>query len=116
MGIINNDVMQVGSGLRVPDAYMTFTPGPLPFPFQPQPMLFELIVAPDGTKSYEAKATLFIYESRESKLAGLAAIEQRQIVVPTDATSLMVGGVFDVFYGAVKEQYPNTTDQNDRPE
>lgn len=110
MGLVNNDVMTVSSGLQVPKAYMSFTPGPLPFPFQPQPMTFDLLVAQDGTKSFEAKGTLFIYESRASKAAGFAAIEQRQVVIPTDTSSPMVAGVFEVFYAAIRNQYPNTTD------
>ncbi|MEW5314938.1 MAG: hypothetical protein WDW38_006397 [Sanguina aurantia] len=102
--------MVVGSGLSVPNAYLTFTPGPLEFPFQPQPMTFQLVVAADGSKTFQAKATLFIYASKESKAAGLAAIEERQVVVPTEVNSLMVAGVFDVFYSAMRYQYPNTTE------
>lgn len=71
----------------------------------------DLLIGSAGTKSYEAKAYLFIDESRASKLSGLAAIEQRQVVVPATANSPIVAGVFDAFYSALRRLFPNTTDQ-----
>lgn len=110
MGVINHDVMTLSSGLALSNCYLSFTPGPLPFPNQPIPMRFFWTIDQHGVKTYQAMATLYIYTSREGKFNGLAAIEQRDVFIPAETASDLVTNVFNIFFANLKAQYTNTSD------
>lgn len=110
MGVVNRDAMTLSSGLTLSNCYLSFTPGPLQFPQEPDSLSLKWSVSPTGAKMYKALATLYIYTSRDSKLAGLAPLEQRSFVIDEDFDSPTVIGTFETFYGVLKTQFKDTDD------
>lgn len=110
MGLTNPDVMTLKSGVQLSNCYLTFTPGPTTFPFQPTPLTFSWTVDATGAKHFFANGTLFTFLSKANKVAGLAPIQTEQVSVPADASS---DGVFSVFYGALQSQFANGVIDND---
>lgn len=104
MGLTNPDVMTLESGVQLSNCYLSFTPGPISFPFQPSPLTFSWTVDASGAKHFSANGTLFTYVSKDSKRAGLAPVQQQQINIPAD---LSAQGVFSLFYGDLQSQYSN---------
>lgn len=95
MGIQDPDPKTLRSGLSLSNCFMTFTPGPLPFPQEPDPLTFSWKLNPDGTKSFSANGTLFTYLSKANKAMGLAPLQQERVHIPADSSS---PAVFSVFY------------------
>lgn len=110
MGVINHDAMTLSSGLQLSNCYLSFTPGPLQFPQEPDSLSLKWSVGPTGEKMYKALATLYIYTSRDGKAAGLAPLEQRTFVIQEDFNSPTVIGTFETFYAFLKTQFANTED------
>lgn len=104
MGLTNPDVMTLGSGLQLSNCYMSFTPGPVQFPFQPSPLTFSWTTDAAGVKHFMANGTLFTYVSRDSKTNGLVPVQQEQISIPADYSA---PGVFSVFYAELQAKYAN---------
>lgn len=106
MGITNPDMMTLQSGAQLSNCYLSFTPGPVTFPFQPSPLTFSWTLDGDGVKHFLANGTLFTYISREGKNAGMAPLQQQQVSIPADASA---AGVFSVFYASLMAQYHSAT-------
>lgn len=104
MGLTNPDVMTLDSGIQLANCYLSFTPGPIAFPFQPVPLTYSWTIDSTNTRKFYANGTLFTYASKASKHSGLPPIQQQQVSIPADATA---AGVFSLFYANLKSQYPN---------
>lgn len=110
MGLINPDLMTLDSGVQLSNCYLSFTPGPISFPFQPSPLTLSWTIDADGKKHFSANGTLFTYVSRESKYGGLAPVQQQQISIPADPSA---SGVFSVFYAGLQSKFVNAVRDQD---
>lgn len=104
MGLINPDLMTLDSGIQLSNCYLSFTPGPIAFPFEPLPLTYSWTIDSSSNKQFFASGTLFIYASKASKRAGLAPIQQKQVSISADSTA---AGVFGLFYSNLMSQFPN---------
>lgn len=106
MGIVNLDEMVLDSGIKLSNCYLSFSSGPMEFPFQPSPLKFSWSVSPDGVKSFAASGKLFVFASKESKDAGFAPLQTKEVSIPADVSA---DGVFSLFYTTLASKFANTS-------